>query len=72
MNEIHRVIEEEKNKLLNDENIVVNSNERLRILRSIYAQSINYDTLKTNRHFISVKNNNFITTKQYILNSHWL
>ena len=72
LNEIHRVIEEEKNKLLNDENIVVNSNERLRILRSIYAQSINYYTLKTNRHFISVKNNNFITTKQYILNSHWL
>ena len=70
--DIHRVIEEEKNKLLNDENIVVNSNERLRILRSIYAQSINYYTLKTNRHFISVKNNNFITTKQYILNSHWL
>ena len=34
---IHKVIEKEKNKLLNEENTVVNANKRLRILRSIYS-----------------------------------
>lgn len=52
--------------------MIVNSNERLRVLRSILSQPLNYYTLKTNRPFISVQNNNFTTTKQYILNSHWL
>ena len=70
---IHKVIEKEKNKLLNEENTVVNANKRLRILRSIYSQPINYYTLKTHRPFISVKNNTkYLTTRQYILNSHWI
>ena len=72
LKEIHKVIENEKFKILGDENKIVNSIERLRILRAIYSQPITYFTIKTNRPFISIKNNNFITTKQYILNSHWL
>ena len=72
LTEIHKSIEKEKNKLLKYENEVVNSHQRLRILRSIYSQPINYYTLKINRPYISVKNNNYITTKQFILNSHCL
>ena len=68
----HRVIDKEKNKILNDENIVVNSNERLRILRSIFSQPIKYYTLKTYRHYLATKNVSYMTTRQYILNSHWL
>ena len=70
--EIHKVLDDEKDKILNDENMVVNSNERLRILRSIFSQPIKYYTLKTHRHFISTKKLNYMTTRQYILNSHWL
>ena len=69
---IHKVLDDEKDKILNDENMVVNSNERLRILRSIFSQPIKYYTLKTHRHFISTKKLNYMTTRQYILNSHWL
>ena len=70
--EIHKVLDDEKDKILNDENMVVNSNERLRILRSIFSQPIKYYTLKTHRHFISTKKLNYMMTRQYILNSHWL
>ena len=42
---IHTLIDQEKNKLLNDENKIVNSIKRLRILRSIYSQPITYYTL---------------------------
>ena len=72
LTDIHKVIDKEKNKILDDENMVVNSNERLRILRSIFSQPIKYYTLKTHRHFTSTKNVNYMTTRQYILNSHWL
>ena len=59
------------NKLLKDENEVVNLNERLRILRAIYSKPFKYYTLKTNRPYL-VQNNVTIPTKHYILNSHWL
>ena len=72
LSKIHTVIEKEKNKILEYENDAVNANERLRILRSIFSQPITYFTLKTNRRFHSNKSFNYITTKQYILNSHWL
>ena len=70
--DIKSVIEEEKEKFLKDENEAVNLNERLRILRSIYSQPFKYYTLKTNRPFISTKQNIITSTKKYILNSHWL
>ena len=72
LQKIHKVIEKEKNKLLNDENKVVNANERLRILRSIYSQPIQYYNLKNNKKFNSITKDTYISTKQYILNSHWL
>ena len=72
LKDIHLVIEEEKEKLLKNENKVVNLNERLRILRTIYSQPFKYYTLKTNRPYISTQKNIITTTKHYILNSHWL
>ena len=69
---MHLIIQEEKNKLLKDENKVVNSNERLRILRTIFSQPFKYYTLKTNRPYISIQKNITTTTKHYILNSYWL
>ena len=72
LKDIHLIIKDEKEKLLKDENKAVNLNERLRILRTIYSQPFKYYTLKTNRPFISTQRNIITTTKQYILNSHWL
>ena len=68
---MHLIIQEEKNKLLKDENKVVNSNERLRILRTIFSQPFKYYTLKTNRPYISTQKN-ITTTTKHILNSYWL
>ena len=72
LKDIHLIIDNEKEKLLKDENKVVNLNERLKILRTIYSQPFEYYTLKTNRPYISTQKNIITTTKQYILNSHWL
>ena len=70
---IHNVIAKEKNEILKLENVAVNDNERLRILRSIFSQPISYFTLKTNRRFLeATKKFNYTTTRQYILNSQWL
>ena len=70
---IHTVIAKEKNEILKLENVVANDNERLRILRSIFSQPISYFTLKTNRRFLEPnKKFDYTTTRQYILNSHWL
>ena len=72
LSKIHIAIAKEKNKILEYENMAVNANERLRILRSIFSQPISYFTLKTHRRFLSSKKSGYTTTKQYILNSHWL
>ena len=69
---IHHVIEQEKNKLIRLENKAVARNERLQILRSIYAQPITYYKLNSNKKF---RPNIFIggfattTTRNDILNS---
>ena len=70
---IHTRIPYEKDKILQYENRVVNNNERLRILRSMFSQPITYYTLKTNVHY-SGKNKKFdyTPTRDYILNSQWL
>ena len=68
---IHTVIEKEKEKLLKLENSVVNKNERLRVLRSIFAQPIKYYNLKTSTKS-SIKEDDYTTTRDYILNSKWL
>ena len=70
---IHAVIAKEKNEILKLENVAVNDNERLRILRTIFSQPISYFTLKTNRRFLATtKKFDYTTTRQYILNSQWL
>ena len=48
---IHTVFQKEKDEILKGENAVVNNNERLRILRSIFSQPITYYNLKTNKRF---------------------
>ena len=68
---IHTVIEKEKNEILKRENEVVNNNERLKILRSIFLQPITFYNLKTNKH-LSVNKFDYTTTRDYILNSKWL
>ena len=68
---IHTVIKEEKDKLLQLENKIVNNNERLRILRSIFSQPITYYNLKSNKRS-TIKRFDYTTTRNYILNSLWL
>ena len=72
LKDIKSKIKDEKEKLLKDENDAVNSHERLNVLRTIYSQAFKYYTLKTNRLFIPSKGDTFISTKKYILNSHWI
>ena len=67
---IHTAIQKEKNEILKRENEVVNNNERLRILRSIFSQPITYYNLKTNKR-LSVNKFDYTTTRDYILNSKW-
>ena len=68
---IHIVIIEEKDKLIQLENKIVNNNERLRILRSIFSQPITYYNLKSNKRS-AIKRFDYMTSCDYILNSMWL
>ena len=68
---IHTVIKEEKDKLLQLENKIVNNNERLRTLRSIFSQPITCYNLKSNKQS-TIKRFDYTTTRDYILNSMWL
>ena len=70
--DIKDVIEDEKEKLLKDENDVIRNHERLSILRRIYSQPFQYYTLKKNTLYTPTTGNSFISTKKYILNSHWI
>ena len=72
LTKIHNQIENEKNKILQLENQAVMQNERLRILRSIFLQPLVYFDLHTHE-LTEVKSAfKFATTRDYILNSHWL
>ena len=68
---IHTIIKEEKDKLLQLENKIVNNNERLRILRSIFSQPIRYYNLKSNKQ-LTIKRFDYTTMRNYVLNSMWL
>ena len=68
---IHTVIKEEKDKLLQLENKIVNNNERLRILRVIFSQLITYYNLKSSKQ-LTIKRFDYMTTRDYVLNSMWL
>ena len=66
---IHQVINEKKLELLKTEASAVWQCERLRVLRSISAQpSIHYKSDSDKLQQIITN----ITTRNYILNSHWL
>ena len=69
--EIDTVIKEEKDKLLQLENKMVNNNKRLRILPSIFSQPITYYNLKSNKRS-TIKRFDYTTTPNYILNLMWL
>ena len=64
----HTIIQKEKNEILKRENEVVNNNEKLRILRSIFSHPITYYNLKMNKR-LSVNKFDYTTTRDYILNS---
>ena len=68
---IHTVIRQEKNKILKMENEIVNKNERLSVLCNILSQPITYFNLKSNVK-TNIKDNDFTSTRDYILNSRWL
>ena len=72
MTKIHEQIEKEKDTILKYENEAVMQNERLQVLRSIFSQPLVYYDL-TSHQITKVKRGlDFVTTKDYILNSHWL
>ena len=69
---IHTVIKKEKDKLLRLENQAIAKHERLRVLHSIYSQPITYYKLNGNTKVNQKGSFDFITTRDYILNSKWL
>ena len=65
---MHTNTKEEKDKLLQLENRIVNNNKRLRILHSIFSQPITYYILKSNKRS-TIKRFDYLITRDYILNS---
>ena len=68
---IHTVIEQEKDKILFLENKAFAKNERLRLLRSIFAQPLTYYWLNETVP-LKVRKIDQTSTKYYILNSKFL
>ena len=62
-------MEQEKSNFLKLENEAVAKQERLRILRSIYTQSITYYILDSNAKVNQKGSFDFTTTRDYILSS---
>ena len=72
LTKIHEQIDKEKNNILQLENDAVTQNERLRILRSIFSQPLVYFDLHSHEPVEVKRAFKFATTRDYILNSHWL
>ena len=68
LQKIHTVIEHEKDKILFLQNKAFGKNERLRLLRSIFAQPLTYYRLKETVP-LKVRKIDQTSTKDYILNS---
>ena len=68
---IHTILKEGKDKLLQLENKIINNDERLRILCSIFSQKLTYYNLKSNK-LSTIKRSDYTTTRDYTLNSMWL
>ena len=69
---IHEQIEKEKETILKYENEAVVKNERLRTLRCILSQPLVYYKLNSHKLTDIKRGFKYVTTKDYILNSHWL
>ena len=69
---IHEQIEKEKETILSYENEAVMQNERLRILRCIFSQPLVYYGLNSHKVTEVKRGFKYVTTKDYILNSHRL
>ena len=72
LTKIHEQIDNEKNAILKLENEAVMQNERLRILRCIFSQPLVYFDLHSHQLTEVKCAFKYATTKDYILNSHWL
>ena len=72
LTKIHEQIENEKNAILKLENEAVMQNERLRILRCIFSQPLVYFDLQSHELTEVERAFKYATTRDYILNSHWL
>ena len=72
LTKIHEQIDNEKDTILQLENEAVMQNERLRILRCIFSQPLVYFDLHSHQLTEVKRAFKFATTKDYILNSHWL
>ena len=72
LTKIHQQIDNEKDAILQLENEAVMQNERLRILRCIFSQPLVYFDLNSHQLTEVKRAFKFATTKDYILNSHWL
>ena len=72
LTKIHEQIDNEKDTILQLENEAVMQNERLRILRCIFSQPLVYFHLHSHQLTEVKRAFKFATTKDYILNSHWL
>ena len=72
LTKIHKQIDNEKDAILQLENEAVMQNERLRILRCIFSQPLVYFDLHSHQLTEVKRAFKYATTKDYILNSHWL
>ena len=72
LTKIHEQIEKEKETILKYENEAVMQNERLKILRCIFSQPLVYYNLNSHKLTDVKRGFKYVTTKDYILNSHWL
>ena len=72
LTKIHQQIDNEKDAILQLENDAVMQNERLRILRCIFSQPLVYFDLHSHQLTEVKRAFKYATTKDYILNSHWL
>ena len=71
LSKIHTVIEQENDKILFLENKAFAKNERLKLLRSIFAQPLTYYQLNETVP-LNVRKTDQTSTKDFILNSKFL
>ena len=66
-----KIVKEIKYDMLQKEGTIVSQCQRLRLLRSMLLQSFQHDKLDSSKRLLTSKTN-FLSTKNYLLNSLWL